>query len=56
MKLKDNQSLMLKFILRTSLGTRKSKGVEGLDSSSYLVLNKKGNLAPPIPSGFMAPN
>jgi hypothetical protein len=29
--------------------------MEGLDSPSYLFLNKKGNLATPISSGFMTP-
>jgi hypothetical protein len=29
--------------------------MEGLDSPSYSILNKKGNLATPIPSGFMTP-
>jgi hypothetical protein len=29
--------------------------LEGLQSPSYSKLNKKGILAPPIPSGFVAP-
>jgi hypothetical protein len=29
--------------------------MEGLDSPSYSILNKKENLATPIPSSFMTP-
>jgi hypothetical protein len=29
--------------------------LEGLNSPSYSILNKKNNLAPPIFSGFIAP-
>jgi hypothetical protein len=29
--------------------------MEGLDFTSYLILNKKGNLANSIPSDFMTP-
>jgi hypothetical protein len=29
--------------------------LEGLKSPPYSILNKEGILAPPIPSGFMAP-
>jgi hypothetical protein len=29
--------------------------MEGLDSPSYSILNKKGNLATPISSGFITP-
>jgi hypothetical protein len=29
--------------------------LEGLNSPSYSILNKDGNLAPPILSGFIAP-
>jgi hypothetical protein len=31
------------------------RGLEGLKSPSYLKLNKEGILAPPIPSGIVAP-
>ena len=29
--------------------------MEGLESPSYSILNKKGTVVPPIPSGFVAP-
>jgi hypothetical protein len=41
--------------LRASLGATKLEGLEGLESPSYLILNKKEILASPIPSGFVAP-
>jgi hypothetical protein len=34
---------------------QKQRGLEGLNSHSYSKLNKKENLAPTIPFGFMAP-
>jgi hypothetical protein len=41
--------------LRASLEATKPEGLEGLNSPSYSILNNKGNLAPPILSGFIAP-
>lgn len=46
--------LDLTFYFRTSLEKRE-KGMEGLDSSSYLILNKKKNLAFIILFSFMTP-